>query len=946
MNALPQTLEKIFGVPFTQQATLAELRQYHHPNTYCCNAEGELMGIFSSENDYTDITIPADWQQLEYLNLSDNKNLRHLTFEAALPRLQHLDGSDSGLKTLSIPAGFEGLQWLDVSRNKLERLSLDGTFPKLNYCDLSGNQLEIVEMPDCPALQYLYLNDNQLAKLVFQAPLSALQILHLKKNKLTTIDWSRGFRQLETLDLQENQIAAIPPDFLDNLLNLKGLYLKGNPIQNIPKEIFDKDENVLEDIRNTLISHSKGKLENNEVKMILVGNSTVGKTTLEKYLRTGVYEDKENTTHGIQVNKWEPENGDGEKMGLNVYNWDFGGQEYYHATHRLFLSNNAVYCLLWNKTTNVQDIVKTTVYRDGKPVLQDLEHYRYEYWLDNIRHYAPDSPILLVQSRDEVIEAVENDLFEQYGINPKKNYQVCVRSVAEGDQDKRDEFSIFQRQLIQTLQATATKFELGKFWVRIRDEIRHRASLGEYRWSWEEYLSFCQQVDKIMKESEAKTLANYLKEVGLILYYPDYPGIAETVFIKPTWVTDRIYEIFNEEVSQKNGEFDRAHIVKVLKEKKIGETNIERELLSRELLDLMMAFQLIFSPQDKPNTYFAIQYLPNEYPNPKALERQKKGTPHLGFALHFPKFLPKPVFHRFIAAYGKYAKDEFWKYGIFFTHEVNDLEVFVECKFKERIIEVWSQTPDNQVVGMLYDKLFELSEKNKQIEVAVNETDFISIEKLEEARELESPKAKARNGNLVTVKDFDFCFRHGEMGNTSMERPKKEQAKKLKVFVSYARKEDRRYLELFVAGIKTHSDWEIFDDRLVLIGEDWHERLQKEVQECDFAILLLSPYFFKSDYIKNNEFEHFITKNIQNGFPFFSVLLADCDYTQWNEIARRQFFRAEGQDYDLAKHYRDKQITFDLLARFDRDGELIPNPYLHTFYKNFVAAVNRALQAL
>lgn len=46
MPTTPQTLEKIFGVTFTEQPTLAELRRYHHPNTYCCNKRGELIGVF------------------------------------------------------------------------------------------------------------------------------------------------------------------------------------------------------------------------------------------------------------------------------------------------------------------------------------------------------------------------------------------------------------------------------------------------------------------------------------------------------------------------------------------------------------------------------------------------------------------------------------------------------------------------------------------------------------------------------------------------------------------------------------------------------------------------------------------------------------------------------------------------------------------------------------
>lgn len=241
MSAVPQTLERIFGVPFSPQATLTELRQYHHPNTYCCNAQGELIGIFSSEHDCTSITIPADWQALEYLNLSDNEHQQSLTFAAALPRLQHLDVSDCELSELMLPAGFDALRWLDVSRNQLQRLHLAGNFPALSYCDCSGNQLEVLEMPDCPRLYYLYLNDNQLAKLTFKAPLSALEILHLRNNKL------------------EN----LPDNFL-TLTSLETLYLHGNPLSSIPKESISEDErgNSRKEIWDYLQELSKGDVIN------------------------------------------------------------------------------------------------------------------------------------------------------------------------------------------------------------------------------------------------------------------------------------------------------------------------------------------------------------------------------------------------------------------------------------------------------------------------------------------------------------------------------------------------------------------------------------------------------------------------------------------------------------------------------------------------------------
>jgi GTPase SAR1 family protein len=164
-----------------------------------------------------------------------------------------------------------------------------------------------------------------------------------------------------------------------------------------------------------------------------------------------------------------------------------------------------------------------------------------------------------------------------------------------------------------------------------------------------------------------------------------------------------------------------------------------------------------------------------------------------------------------------------------------------------------------------------------------------------------------------------------------------------KGFISYAHKVDRRYFDLFQKGVKDYSDWQIITDQDVPLGADWHERLQENIQECDFAIFLLSQQFFRSEYIKKHEFEEFIARNAREGFPFFSVLLTDCNYRQWEELSKRQIFVAYGQDYDLAKTHRDKMISFDLLVRFDRDGEVIPSSYRNTFYRNFVEKANQAL---
>ena len=168
---------------------------------------------------------------------------------------------------------------------------------------------------------------------------------------------------------------------------------------------------------------------------------------------------------------------------------------------------------------------------------------------------------------------------------------------------------------------------------------------------------------------------------------------------------------------------------------------------------------------------------------------------------------------------------------------------------------------------------------------------------------------------------------------------------KPKVFISYAHKEDSRYKDIFVNGIKSHApNWDIFEDKDILLGEDWHQRLQEEVDQSDFAIMLISPWFLQSKYIIDHEVGEFIKKNADKKFPFFGMLLSNCVFKQWEDLSKRQIFVAHGQDYGI-NDKRDQQIAFAKLISFDSNNTPIPNENTNEFCMNFVAVVNKALKA-
>ena len=73
----------------------------------------------------------------------------------------------------------------------------------------------------------------------------------------------------------------------------------------------------------------------------------MGKTSLLKALRGERPNEKEKETPGITVLPLELKCSKG---GVRGHAWDFGGQEFLHGTHQIFLSERCVYILVLEGT--------------------------------------------------------------------------------------------------------------------------------------------------------------------------------------------------------------------------------------------------------------------------------------------------------------------------------------------------------------------------------------------------------------------------------------------------------------------------------------------------------------------------------------------------------------------------------------------------------------------
>ena len=182
---------------------------------------------------------------------------------------------------------------------------------------------------------------------------------------------------LTSIDLKNCSLKSIPIGIakLDpNILTT--LRLEGNRLVGFHRSLVESKASPKDIILNLQESLKGGVVVFNEMKVMVVGEPAVGKTTMLRILygqnsrelaaRPCV------ATDGIDLGEITLE-------GYRLMFWDFAGQEVYRYTHQLFLSDNAV-CLVMFRLTTVDEEA----------------HEQITYWMDSVLQRAPNATCLLI----------------------------------------------------------------------------------------------------------------------------------------------------------------------------------------------------------------------------------------------------------------------------------------------------------------------------------------------------------------------------------------------------------------------------------------------------------------------------------------------------------------------------------------------------------------------
>ena len=858
--------------------------------------------------------------QLQYLNCSYTQ-VENLNPLKDMAQLQYLDCSHTLVTDFSPLKGMVQIQCLDCRNTKVADFSPLKGMAQLQYLDCSHTLVESIEpLKDISQLQYLDCSFTQ----------------------VESIEPLKDISQLQYLDCSHTLVKKLSP--LANLPKLDYFNFNYCPISDCPADVYQSNDNKKlraffkrEQTEKQPANYQRLPERDNrthDVKLILLGNSDAGKTSLLHYLQTGQFLTQRNSTHGLEVHRWLP---DAKRFPLlsdvAVSIWDFGGQEYYHGAYRLFMSANAAYLLLWDSATNCNGRRPTCLKSDEPEVA--LEHFEVRYWLDTVRHYGGEvgrSPLLAVQNKTDLPtgkQRLSQALHEQYSIN--ESFHLSLKCGCDQNKYPRDGHALrhFDAELEHVLLSMMDKKGLPNAWMRIRVSILElqdgknkrrnpfRKKLkGDGSIPLADFESACQELlGEPLNENEGTTIAATLHRGGVVVYFEESETLYDRVFLKPAELAERIYEVLKKQVLELGGEFTLDEVFD--KKKNDGFQNV--------FIEATQSLGLVFPHPTKQGAFIAPQYLPDEHPIEDLYKIASHGTWQSAYWVKVPLFYYKKLLHSLVLHFASDSTEAryFWKHGIFFLK--NGLRVLVKGLYpaeneSEGILHIGVESSPMEVHSILQKEIFEEillllfsrnerkkslhnDEKRKKTKIPfvlpaleLPEYVYTAIERLQ-IMWMEFPdwlevstdgeyfvkynqlkeKAAANEIRIEAIK------KSGEKQQVLirtfeplLDRPPKR-AKR--VFFSYSHSDTLwlKRLRNHLSGLRRSNDIETWDDQEILPGDQWDKSIKDKLADADVFILLLSADFIASNYIWEVELKSAFKSFQEKGKTVIPILAEPID---------------------------------------------------------------------
>jgi small GTP-binding protein len=644
-----------------------------------------LKNLYFWQNQVSDISPLKDLVNLQNLDFSSNQ-VSDISPVKDLVNLQELDFWQNQVSDISPVKDLVNLQELDFWQNQVADISPVKDLVNLQNLNFRNNQVaDISPVKDLVNLQNLNFRNNQVADISPVKDLVNLQNLDFSSNQVADISPMKGLANLQNLDFSSNQVSDISPvkdlvnlqelDFgrnqvadispVKDLVNLQNLSFWQNqvsdisPVKDLNKlyrlvispnphllyipQALEEKARINRDTKDTafaqaliqyvLYAHQYNRAIR-EAKVIFVGDAAVGKTSLIRRFLHGTFDKDSKSTEKIEIHHDDKQFAL-DQAPLKVHFWDFGGQEIQHSLHKLFMSERSVYVCVTQARTEDK--------AGESPV---------EYWLELIRQYGGDSPVVVVVNKCDIKENknfkfAENKYKEQFpSIHLPTIYTDCETGTG---------MESLQEALQSALSSlTHVRYRLPEAHFAVKEHLQKENK--EYI-EMKQFEEICEKAGKEygfdFQEAETQYLAGLLHDLGTIVYFGEreYDVSSKTV-LNPAWISEGMYKVITSAVTkEKNGILRRQDLKAILEGKndptceKIYTKQHEQEFIINTLKNFQLAFE---QEKNSQRTFFIPrQFLQEEPEAIRAFWKEKAGNT-LIFRYQYSRQIPTEIMARLI----------------------------------------------------------------------------------------------------------------------------------------------------------------------------------------------------------------------------------------------------------------------------------------------------------
>lgn len=407
-----------------------------------------------------------------------------------------------------------------------------------------------------------------------------LQILKLKGNDLTSIPSQIGdLPGLTSLSLSDNHLETIPAS-IGSLANLKILKLRKNPLSLIPEDIVKKGNTskVLQYLKEiTLPIHAWTRM-----KLLVVGKENVGKTHLIRRFQKKEYASNM-STDGLEISDVPM----AKKVDFCVF--DFGGQQVFYPTHMFFLSDRALFAVVFS-------------------AIDDESFRTVEYWLKVIRALAAGSsqtPVVLVATHmDDPNAGTAIPDFKERLKKLKISYRSILKETMFVSNRSGEGHKELKAKLVEL--ASAHKIlntPVPECYVLMEKLVtKEKKENGKPLLMWAEYRSIAAKNAHIYDDSTLRACSQFLHDVGSIIWF-NQPLLSELVILDPQWLSDVMASVISFKANWKSGILQHDTLPIVWKQYPSS--------LHKTLLGILERFEVVFPIRDSLGSSIVPTMLPD-----------------------------------------------------------------------------------------------------------------------------------------------------------------------------------------------------------------------------------------------------------------------------------------------------------------------------------------------